>query len=101
MKNDSSCTFPSLCVRKLMYFVHIFPWQSDTAKVIVPELDLELEPGTLGGLVTTVEGLMKTISESMFSVFFLLIFDLKFHMIGDLYKPFYLMYFIICIKYNL
>eukprot|EP01018_Ginkgo_biloba_P002471 Gb_23393 [translate_table: standard] len=39
--------------------------KSDTASVIIPELDLELEPGTLGGLVTTVEGLMTTIIENL------------------------------------
>lgn len=39
--------------------------KSDTASVIVPELDLELTPGTLGGLVTTVEGLMVGISENL------------------------------------
>ena len=38
--------------------------QSDTASVKVPELDLELASGTLGGLVTTVEGLITKISES-------------------------------------
>ncbi|KAJ7000237.1 Zinc finger protein [Populus alba x Populus x berolinensis] len=32
--------------------------KSDTAGVKVPELDLELASGTLGGLVTTVEGLV-------------------------------------------
>ncbi|GLJ13765.1 hypothetical protein SUGI_0219710 [Cryptomeria japonica] len=39
--------------------------KSDSARVIVPELDLELAPGTLGGLVTTVEGLITTISENL------------------------------------
>lgn len=39
-------------------------YQSDTAGVKVPELDLELGSGTLGGLVTTVEGLITQISES-------------------------------------
>jgi zinc finger protein len=39
--------------------------KSDTAGVIVPELDLELASGTLGGLVTTVEGLITNISESL------------------------------------
>lgn len=34
--------------------------------VIVPEVELELSPGTLGGLVTTVEGLICQISESKF-----------------------------------
>jgi C4-type Zn-finger protein len=38
--------------------------QSDTASVAVPELDLELSAGTLGGLVTTVEGLLTNISQS-------------------------------------
>ncbi|XP_045817698.1 zinc finger protein ZPR1 homolog [Trifolium pratense] len=39
--------------------------KSDTASVQVPELDLELASGTLGGVVTTVEGLIKKISESL------------------------------------
>ncbi len=39
-------------------------YQSDTASVEVPELDLELASGTLGGVVTTVEGLITKISES-------------------------------------
>ncbi|KAJ4840897.1 hypothetical protein Tsubulata_010401 [Turnera subulata] len=39
--------------------------KSDTASVKVPELDLELASGTLGGLVTTVEGLITKISESL------------------------------------
>lgn len=39
--------------------------KSDTAGVKVPELDLELASGTLGGLVTTVEGLVTQISESI------------------------------------
>ncbi|CAL0331278.1 unnamed protein product [Lupinus luteus] len=39
--------------------------KSDTASVEVPELDLELTSGTLGGVVTTVEGLITKISESL------------------------------------
>ncbi|XP_057511637.1 uncharacterized protein LOC130793793 [Actinidia eriantha] len=39
--------------------------KSDTASVKVPELDLELASGTLGGLVTTVEGLITKISENL------------------------------------
>ncbi|KAL8513056.1 hypothetical protein ACS0TY_019297 [Phlomoides rotata] len=39
--------------------------KSDTASVIIPELELELASGTLGGLVTTVEGLISKISESL------------------------------------
>lgn len=38
------------------------------ASVKVPELDLELASGTLGGLVTTVEGLITKISESKFTL---------------------------------
>ena len=41
-------------------------YQSDTAGVKVPELDLELASGTLGGVVTTVEGLITKISESKY-----------------------------------
>ncbi|OIV93319.1 hypothetical protein TanjilG_23091 [Lupinus angustifolius] len=39
--------------------------KSDTASVKVPEVDLELTSGTLGGAVTTVEGLITKISESL------------------------------------
>jgi zinc finger protein len=39
--------------------------QSDTASVAIPELELELAAGTLGGLVTTVEGLLTNICESL------------------------------------
>lgn len=39
--------------------------KSDSAMVIVPELDLELQHGTLGGVYTTVEGLLKKISDSL------------------------------------
>lgn len=39
--------------------------KSDTAAVKVPELDLELGSGTMGGMVTTVEGLITKISESL------------------------------------
>ncbi|XP_058094229.1 uncharacterized protein LOC131240169 isoform X2 [Magnolia sinica] len=39
--------------------------KSDTASVKVPELDLELTSGTLGGVVTTVEGLITKISENL------------------------------------
>lgn len=42
-------------------------FQSDTAGVEIPELELELAPGTLGGLVTTVEGLLRNISDSKLS----------------------------------
>lgn len=44
--------------------VFVWPNQSDTAGVKIPELDLELASGTLGGIVTTVEGLITKISES-------------------------------------
>lgn len=54
------------------YYSSLFIWssdcyeiiQSDTASVSVPELELELTSGTLGGIVTTVEGLITKIGES-------------------------------------
>ncbi|KAL5728903.1 hypothetical protein ACHQM5_001930 [Ranunculus cassubicifolius] len=39
--------------------------KSDHASVTVPELDLELASGTLGGMVTTIEGLITQIGESL------------------------------------
>ncbi|KAJ8545216.1 hypothetical protein K7X08_017799 [Anisodus acutangulus] len=39
--------------------------KSDSAGVEIPELELELTSGTLGGMVTTVEGLVTKISESL------------------------------------
>ncbi|CAN1804767.1 Zinc finger protein ZPR1 homolog, partial [Linum perenne] len=39
--------------------------KSDTAGVKIPEIDLELGSGTLGGMVTTVEGLITKISDSL------------------------------------
>ncbi|GAQ90149.1 hypothetical protein KFL_006060030 [Klebsormidium nitens] len=42
--------------------------KSDSAAVAVPEAELELAPGTLGGKVTTVEGLLTAISEKLASL---------------------------------
>ena len=39
--------------------------KSDSAMVLIPELDLELQHGTLGGVYTTVEGLIKKILNSL------------------------------------
>ena len=39
--------------------------KSDTASVAIPEVDLELTAGTLGGRVTTVEGLLQDIARSL------------------------------------
>lgn len=39
--------------------------KSDHASVSIPELDLELASGTLGGMVTTIEGLINQIGESL------------------------------------
>ncbi|KAL8490427.1 hypothetical protein ACS0TY_025585 [Phlomoides rotata] len=39
--------------------------KSDTASVEIPEIELELASGTLGGLITTVEGMISQISESL------------------------------------
>lgn len=52
-------TFQLLKTSKLVF-------QSDTASVIIPEIDLELTSGTLGGIVTTVEGLVTKISEGIY-----------------------------------
>ena len=35
------------------------------AQVAVPELDLEVSTGTLGGTITTVEGLLDTIANNL------------------------------------
>lgn len=52
-------------IHLLIYdFVYLgFVFQSDSASVKVPELELELSCGTLGGMVTTVEGLIVKICE--------------------------------------
>ncbi|KAF9620530.1 hypothetical protein IFM89_013151 [Coptis chinensis] len=39
--------------------------KSDYASVTIPELDLELGSGTLGGMVTTIEGLITQIGENL------------------------------------
>uniref|UniRef100_A0A8R7TP57 Zinc finger ZPR1-type domain-containing protein n=1 Tax=Triticum urartu TaxID=4572 RepID=A0A8R7TP57_TRIUA len=46
--------------------------KSDSAAVSVPELELELSSGTLGGIVTTVEGLIVKICEGMFATYILM-----------------------------
>lgn len=59
----SVCECVCVCALPNKWFgVH----QSDIASVKIPEIDLELASGTLGGLVTTVEGLITNISESEF-----------------------------------
>ena len=39
--------------------------KSDTAAVSIPELEVELAAGTMGGMVTTVEGLVSQIADSL------------------------------------
>ena len=39
--------------------------QSDTCAVRIPELELELEEGTLGGQFTTIEGLLTQVKEQV------------------------------------
>ena len=39
--------------------------KSDSSMVAIPELELELQHGTLGGLYTTVEGLLKKIHTAL------------------------------------
>ncbi|GFS45051.1 ZPR1 zinc-finger domain protein [Actinidia rufa] len=60
-KEQSFCNTSRCVLTKTSYALS----QSDTASVEVPELDLELASGTLGGLVTTVEGLITKISENL------------------------------------
>jgi zinc finger protein len=40
-------------------------FKSDTAGVKIPELELEIDYGTLGGVFTTVEGLLEKISDNL------------------------------------
>jgi zinc finger protein len=40
-------------------------FKSDTCKVIIPEVELELDYGTLGGQYTTVEGLLEKIHDHL------------------------------------
>ncbi|KAL9246774.1 hypothetical protein vseg_020267 [Gypsophila vaccaria] len=39
--------------------------KSDSASVMIPEVDLELTSGTMGGMVTTIEGLVTKIRETL------------------------------------
>lgn len=41
-----------------------FP-QSETAGLTIPEIELELNPGTLGGRFTTLEGLLNQVYEEL------------------------------------
>ena len=53
---NDKCFIPYLCCDKL---------QSDTCAVRIPELELELEEGTLGGRFTTIEGLLTQVKEQV------------------------------------
>ena len=39
--------------------------KSDSASVTIPALDLTTAPGTMGGIVTTIEGLLKEIEKTL------------------------------------
>lgn len=39
-------------------------FKSESARLFIPEADLELEYGTLGGKYSTIEGLLETIIEN-------------------------------------
>ena len=45
--------------------LNFYPIQSETCSLAVPELKLELEPGTLGGQFTTVEGILTQIKDQL------------------------------------
>lgn len=40
-------------------------FKSDTASVLIPEFELELNHGTLGGVYTTIEGLFEKILDNL------------------------------------
>lgn len=42
--------------------------KSDTAKVSIPQLELHITTGSLGGLITTVEGLATSVQARLFIV---------------------------------
>jgi len=42
-------------------------YKSETCAIKIPELELEVEPGSLGGMYTTVEGLLDKIHENLSS----------------------------------
>lgn len=50
-----SCIFP---------IIH-YLFQSDTCSLLIPELELEVGPATLGGRFTTVEGLLVNLKEQL------------------------------------
>ncbi|KAL2906562.1 Zinc finger protein ZPR1-like protein [Bienertia sinuspersici] len=60
-------TISLLFVNSTIAFLSLTCQQSDSAGVKIPEVDLELASGTLGGMVTTVEGLVTKIGESEYS----------------------------------
>ncbi len=39
--------------------------QSETSSLAIPELELELQPGTLGGRFTTIEGILTQVIEQL------------------------------------
>ena len=65
--------FLRLFVNHILRRICLLCSQSDTASVEIPEIELELQPGTLGGKYTTVEGLLfnireKLLESNMFSI---------------------------------
>ncbi len=52
-----------LCNRLVNWLCFIF--QAETATVCIPELDFEVQSGTLGGRFTTVEGLLRQLSNQL------------------------------------
>ena len=48
-----------------MHALLLFLVQSDTASLSIPELEFDMQPGTLGGRFTTMEGLLVDIKEQL------------------------------------
>nr|XP_027193611.1 zinc finger protein ZPR1 homolog [Dermatophagoides pteronyssinus] len=51
--------------------------KSDSASISLPSLELDLEPGTLGGVFTTIEGLLVRIHDEIIDKFKLILGDSK------------------------
>lgn len=55
----------SFCSGKSCYFDTGFLYQSETASVIIPALDLEVQSSSMGGKFTTLEGLVDDIKQQV------------------------------------
>ena len=61
LKDDDDGGDDESCMHALLLFLV----QSDTASLSIPELEFDMQPGTLGGRFTTMEGLLVDIKEQL------------------------------------